>query len=897
MGCSASTQGGLYATPNDDDDTRWSPTNRSSGSSTSFDVMMEDYKETYYSSTRRSSSSGIKAKEGTSNSRHGSAKRRKSMGQPSSSCCHHEQHEPCCAHHTETANDSLPCAVTSLCQNKLTESPLRKPFPSSSTYAQNVASAHDVQNSMPQNLSSCTNYKGRLETPSSSYLQPRNNKQLNDSINSIIDTSLHDHSHTLPNNNINNYQRHHLILDQEEEDDEFPSTEETHIFSNRQWLVLPEQKYDMNTLHLPPPSSSISPCTTHEMYLGSMYWTAASPERGATTGRKKDTMKENGEGQVGVSLLSPSTGEEEDSAMEISNTPRSSKQYYTGFGIQDDDVEPPRDEATSVSSETTTADNNDDEFPQVEEGDEEEESFLMFSPKQSVDISRELLDYSHLEESYILEQKRSHQPPRRLFDEEEEEEDVVMCDEIGETSLLDLTGDDLLDESFEIASPSRLYHRPRCGLQNINEEQPSSCSQKKKKNGKSSKSQKFSSILCMGPTSSSQVDESIETSHDDNVDNDNVQQEVAVRVVTPPTCPSSPGVATFYGHWGSRRERHVSTLPSTTPGQPIRLRVTDKSSHLRGHNGIGQSMSSTSQTSPGDYYSYDPYFSSGKYTITLPNGKPYGNGLVIKMGLGQFMILQDARGVVLAVIKSRYTYTPSMVVYAPKPKFVNQVPSGHRLTRRVVGNANDDDGSDVNRKKKKSETTVVIVDGGDNESDDGEALYPWALISKSGRTMGDMCSVHLVNDNVNKDSSSASSLGGKRTKSTSSGIFNSEPSFCGRHEFDRELHTHTVVSRKVTPPATSPTTSSSSKYTSSSLKNKSKSASNSKRGNSKKNSKPTTTSLEEEGEEVPCCVIVRDSTNLDAVDITIAPGIDPLLMICYLASHSKMDVEPLLSGY
>ena len=198
MGCSASTQGGLYATPNDDDDTRWSPTNRSSGSSTSFDVMMEDYKETYYSSTRRSSSSGIKAKEGTSNSRHGSAKRRKSMGQPSSSCCHHEQHEPCCAQ-TETANDSLPCVLTSLCQNKLTESPLRKPFPSSSASA-----AHDVQNSMPQNLSSCTNYKGRLETPSSSYLQPRNNKQLNDSINSIIDTSL-DHSHTLPNNNNYNY--------------------------------------------------------------------------------------------------------------------------------------------------------------------------------------------------------------------------------------------------------------------------------------------------------------------------------------------------------------------------------------------------------------------------------------------------------------------------------------------------------------------------------------------------------------------------------------------------------------------------------------------------------------------------------------------------------------------
>ena len=106
--------------------------------------------------------------------------------------------------------------------------------------------------------------------------------------------------------------------------------------------------------------------------------------------------------------------------------------------------------------------------------------------------------------------------------------------------------------------------------------------------------------------------------------------------------------------------------------------------------------------------------------------------------------------------------------------------------------------------------------------------------------MGDDCSVFMVNDNAR--------AGGR--KSTSSGIFNSEPSFRGRHEFDRELHTHTVVNR-------------------------------------------TTTSLE----EVPCCVIVRDSSNLDAVDITIAPVIDPLLMICYLASHTKMDVEPLLSGF
>jgi hypothetical protein len=37
--------------------------------------------------------------------------------------------------------------------------------------------------------------------------------------------------------------------------------------------------------------------------------------------------------------------------------------------------------------------------------------------------------------------------------------------------------------------------------------------------------------------------------------------------------------------------------------------------------------------------------------------------------------------------------------------------------------------------------------------------------------------------------------------------------------------------------------------------------------------------------------------NVEAVDITIAPGIDPLLMICYLAAHSKMDVEPIMGGF
>merc|ERR1712161_56571 len=43
---------------------------------------------------------------------------------------------------------------------------------------------------------------------------------------------------------------------------------------------------------------------------------------------------------------------------------------------------------------------------------------------------------------------------------------------------------------------------------------------------------------------------------------------------------------------------------------------------------------------------------------------------------------------------------------------------------------------------------------------------------------------------------------------------------------------------------------------------------------------------------VPCSLVLRNRMNHDEYDITIAPGIDPLMIICYLAIHSKMDVEP-----
>ncbi len=271
---------------------------------------------------------------------------------------------------------------------------------------------------------------------------------------------------------------------------------------------------------------------------------------------------------------------------------------------------------------------------------------------------------------------------------------------------------------------------------------------------------------------------------------------------TMPT-PSSPDVATFYGHWGSTRECHVSTLPRTVAGEPVMLRVTE--SGLSGchtpSTRIGHSMSSHTHNSSSsdDFFSCDPCFSTGKYTIKLPGGKPYGNGLSMRMG-PQFSILEDSKGAVSAVVKSRHTQSPSTIVYAPKARFEGQVASCRRLS--------------------------VVVDGNNDsmlsEAGISKALYPWALISKEGRTMEDDCTVHLVNDEEAKKE------GYGRSASASSNIFHSELTFRGRRGFEHELRTHTVVYR--------------------------------------------TTFATNDG-STPCYVNVRDLSNLDAVDISIAPGI------------------------
>ena len=330
-------------------------------------------------------------------------------------------------------------------------------------------------------------------------------------------------------------------------------------------------------------------------------------------------------------------------------------------------------------------------------------------------------------------------------------------------------------------------------------------------------------------------------------------------------------------------EQRISTLPSLAHNHPIRLFIEERSSKVAVVANNSSSATPKTPATPEDeyYFSYDPHFPlMSEYNITnYHDGKPYGNGLVLKMGgydgrrrlkninnnaplsqsggfasASQFMILEDRIGNVPCVIKSLRTHIPSMILYSPKARYVGQKPSGHRLVSRhkvdecMCSNAT---------------TTTTIID------DNGEALYPWALIGKNGRTREDECMINLVkiNDSAMKDNTA-----GRSSPLTSNGIFHSDPSFRGRHGFDeRGLHTHTVVHRITSP-----------------MKSTEKI--------------PNTPSSNSENYVildggVPCCLMIRDPSNVDSVDLTIAPGIDPLLMICYLACHTKMDVECIMTGF
>ncbi|KAL7462586.1 hypothetical protein ACHAXS_002967 [Conticribra weissflogii] len=604
-------------------------------------------------------------------------------------------------------------------------------------------------------------------------------------------------------------------------------------FSQRQWLVLPENRFDLNTLHPP-----LGP------FLGNIYWTAASP----LVDRQREVIEDRGTGIIiedanelayleDIHVLNKGNRPSD----QIVDTPRRKTLGFPSLGITVAEFQ----QFPSIASPCTQLSKNNDSntnrtridfssspqnikavnynmepsltslsWSETTASSAEESDWNIGNRSRTgreVDTSREILDYSALEESYVLHtstdihRQRSPQAPRRLFSSEDEDASKVpTCHE----------GFPGTSRSF-VSEHKHLSSGEEIGV----------------------KAQRTTSFSPQCVTYASQGGTPLLHAQTHLGDSNSSQAQLSNSKHS--KFHQSPSIATFTGHFGSRRERHVSTLPSQIPHQPIRLRVTETEN------------TACPTQNQGDFFSYDPYFSSGKYLINTRDGRPYGNGLFVKMG-HQFMTLEDSENNVLAVIKSRYTHTPSHVVYASKPRFYGQPPSGHRLTSLADGEK--------------------CVDGNDISSGDSSELFPWALIQKSGRTMEDEVTVHFV------DGESSSSLSGRigsgismsmgRNRSGSSlGIFSSKPMFRGRHGFDRELHTHTVISRVVCPQSVDI------------------------------DSTEMTAQIKTTDEEIPCCVIVRDPSNLDEMDITIAPGIDPLLMICYLASHSKMDVEPIMGGY
>ncbi|GFH44431.1 hypothetical protein CTEN210_00905 [Chaetoceros tenuissimus] len=305
---------------------------------------------------------------------------------------------------------------------------------------------------------------------------------------------------------------------------------------------------------------------------------------------------------------------------------------------------------------------------------------------------------------------------------------------------------------------------------------------------------------------------------------------------------------------GTRRKNiiHINTLPSFKQGHPIKIRIQESYDGYQDTFTNGSTTTSSTDSQEGgttpkfdavnlsnlsllsdmeqaNFFSYDPYFSLGQYNITTLTGHQYGNGLKVVMG-ERYMTLQDENENVWAVIRSRHTFIPSAVIYSPKPKYNGQTPSSHRPKDLC-----------------KHGTSVE--------------LYPWAFVQKEGRRMDHDVNIYNVAQSQERSgeqsSKSQEESNGKRTRAGNDmigGLFEKNPTLRSRHGFDEmKNHQHTIVYRL--------------EYSTDEV------------GKTRVN-------------EIPCCMLVRDPIVRDTFEVTIAPGIDPLFIICYMSVHSKMDVEP-----
>ena len=238
-----------------------------------------------------------------------------------------------------------------------------------------------------------------------------------------------------------------------------------------------------------------------------------------------------------------------------------------------------------------------------------------------------------------------------------------------------------------------------------------------------------------------------------------------------------------------------------------------------------------------DNFSYDPDLTSGEYIIKTKAGAPYGGGLRVKMG-AQFSWLGDQRGRIIAGTWSRQSSKPSHIIYSVKPFF----PGQQHSTQRSVSPPSDCD--DPNFK-----------------------LYPWAFLKKDGPNLKDSVSLYLVDEEASKKKvrSNNGLQSTERRNSTCGSIFSSQPFYRSKNTFQDGVHAQTIVSR------INPCTPSN---LSDSLQKKS----------TKRQTNP-----------IPCAFVNRNPLIFDVFDAIIAPGIDPLLMICCLTAHTRMDLEIMLS--
>lgn len=315
-------------------------------------------------------------------------------------------------------------------------------------------------------------------------------------------------------------------------------------------------------------------------------------------------------------------------------------------------------------------------------------------------------------------------------------------------------------------------------------------------------------------------------------------QPSRVDLTPPPPSPScdnhrhnnrcdSPNVTTFKGLGFQSRERYITTSPSQK--DPIRLRITE------------QSTSYNFQSHPST--SFEVYSNRGfRANPTGVVGDSYSYDPYILNSsynitqngrpYGNGLHIKSCSGVMTLEDVSGNVLAVMKSIYATdSPRRIVYAPKQRYRGQLCSGFRLRSLGRDDLNKKER---TMVV------EGNEGIQLYPWVMVKKESSTLYSPCSVHYF------------------VEENKGGSFQSSPAFVGRHGFDGGAHTHTIVSRIID--------------------------SGCGDGGEGKRTRSRRTST-------PCCAIVRDPVNIDAVEMVISPGIDPLLMICYITIHTKMDIE------